>query len=228
MEKLLTEGIGHTEFKDTKIGRIPKGWDVAKIFDIVEKIQDGNYGADYPKANEMLTNGVPFLTSTVISKNSRVNTNKLKYISEEKHKLLKKAHLKKNDVIFTNRGANVGAVAINPDFLDGANIGPQLTLLRCKDASMLYELLFFYLQSPTFERILKSVDSGSAMNFLSIKTTGNFHVILPSLPEQKQIASILSTVDDKIDVLNQKKSEFQILKKGLSQQLLTGQMRVKV
>ena len=93
---------------------------------------------------------------------------------------------------------------------------------------MLYELLFFYLQSPTFERILKSVDSGSAMNFLSIKTTGNFHVILPSLPEQKQIASILSTVDDKIDVLNQKKSEFQILKKGLSQQLLTGQMRVKV
>ena len=228
MEKLLTEGIGHTEFKETKIGRIPKGWDVVKIFDVVEKIQDGNYGADYPKADEMLPTGVPFLTSAVISRNSRVDTSKLKYISKEKHELLKKAHLKKHDVLFTNRGANVGQVAINPDFLNGANIGPQLTLLRCKDKLMDYQILFFYLQSPIFNKILKSVDSGSAMNFLSIKTTGNFLVILPPLEEQKQIATILSTVDDKIEVLNQKKTHYQILKKGLSQQLLTGQMRVKI
>lgn len=36
MKKLLTEGIGHTEFKDSEIGRIPKDWEVKKIEDIAE------------------------------------------------------------------------------------------------------------------------------------------------------------------------------------------------
>jgi len=36
MQELLTKGIGHTEFKDTEIGRIPKDWEVVKLRDIVE------------------------------------------------------------------------------------------------------------------------------------------------------------------------------------------------
>lgn len=36
MQKLLTEGIGHKEFKDTEIGKIPKEWQVVKIQDVAE------------------------------------------------------------------------------------------------------------------------------------------------------------------------------------------------
>src|SRR3990170_8740185 len=31
MQKLLTRGIGHTEYKDTPIGKIPKTWQIAKL-----------------------------------------------------------------------------------------------------------------------------------------------------------------------------------------------------
>ena len=31
MQELLTKGIGHTEFKDSPVGRIPKGWEVVKL-----------------------------------------------------------------------------------------------------------------------------------------------------------------------------------------------------
>ena len=34
MQKLLTEGIGHTEFKDSELGRIPKSWESAKIGEV--------------------------------------------------------------------------------------------------------------------------------------------------------------------------------------------------
>ena len=34
--KLFSEGIGHNEFKDTKIGRIPKEWEVLKINDVAD------------------------------------------------------------------------------------------------------------------------------------------------------------------------------------------------
>ncbi len=36
MQKLLTKGIGNTEFRDTEIGRIPKGWDVKRLGEIVQ------------------------------------------------------------------------------------------------------------------------------------------------------------------------------------------------
>jgi type I restriction enzyme S subunit len=49
---------------------------------------------------------------------------------------------------------------------------------------------------------------------------------LPFLAEQQKIADILSTVDEKLDILREKKETYQTLKKGLMQQLLTGALRV--
>jgi type I restriction enzyme S subunit len=53
-------------------------------------------------------------------------------------------------------------------------------------------------------------------------------VPLPSLQEQKQIAKILFTTDNKLDTLREKKTRYEQLKKGLMQKLLTGEVRVKV
>ena len=52
MNELLTKGIGHTEFKDSELGRIPKSWNEitfenALNLKIIEEIQDGNHGAQY-------------------------------------------------------------------------------------------------------------------------------------------------------------------------------------
>ena len=49
---------------------------------------------------------------------------------------------------------------------------------------------------------------------------------LPSLPEQKAIAAILSNVDETIQNEKLHKSSLEKLKKGLMQQLLTGKIRV--
>ncbi|MDA9976309.1 restriction endonuclease subunit S, partial [Alphaproteobacteria bacterium] len=37
MNELLTKGIGHTEFKDSELGRIPKSWEVRKVSDLVSQ-----------------------------------------------------------------------------------------------------------------------------------------------------------------------------------------------
>ena len=43
MNELLTKGIGHTEFKDSELGRIPKGWGVSALGTLCQKIQDGTH-----------------------------------------------------------------------------------------------------------------------------------------------------------------------------------------
>ena len=54
MQELLTKGIGHTEFKDTEIGRIPKEWEVVRLGKVVVSYKNGiykprkYYGRGYP------------------------------------------------------------------------------------------------------------------------------------------------------------------------------------
>ena len=53
-------------------------------------------------------------------------------------------------------------------------------------------------------------------------------ILLPPLPEQREIADILSTVDERIKLLKEKKEKLERVKKGLMNELLTGRRRVKV
>ncbi|OSK28365.1 type I restriction-modification enzyme S subunit [Escherichia coli TA144] len=204
---------------------VPKGWEVLHLKDVASKIQDGIYGADYPKADEFVASGIPFLTSKVIGGIGTINPDKFDYIKEEKHQSLKKAQIVAGDILFTNRGANVGTIAIVPDYIATANIGPQLTLVRCNDC-ILKEYLFQFLRGSFFQKQIQQRDSGSAMNFFGIKDTERFKVLVPSLSEQKRIAQILSTWDKAISVTEKLLANSQQQKKALMQQLLTGKKRL--
>lgn len=71
-------------YKQTEIGSIPLDWQLKELRDVCIKIQDGNYGAFYPKSSEFISYGVPFLTSKVLGKAGNINFNKVDYISNEK------------------------------------------------------------------------------------------------------------------------------------------------
>lgn len=53
-------------------------------------------------------------------------------------------------------------------------------------------------------------------------------VVIPSLPEQKAIAEVLTTADDEIATHRKKLDALRLQKRGLMQQLLTGKTRVKI
>lgn len=205
---------------------VPNGWEVKSLKDITLKIQDGNYGADYPKQNEMVSAGIPFLTSKVLGGDGKINKEKFDYITPEKHAQLKKAQITKHDVLFTNRGANVGVIAITDESLSDANIGPQLTLIRANREQLKHSFLYFALKGEYFQKQVKGQDSGSAMNFFGIKATEKFKILVPPLPEQRKIAKILSTWDQAIATTECLIATSQQQKKALMQQLLTGKKRL--
>jgi len=225
MQRLLSRGIGHSEFRKSEVGEIPASWEVKKIGEITEKVQDGNYGNSYPKNEEFIDYGVPFITSAAIGDTKKINEDKIKYISIDKHMELSKAHIEIDDVLFTNRGANSGEVALVNKKYDGGNIGPQLTLLRSSKNIIISKYLFYYLQSNMMIKQFNMNDGGSAMNFFSISTTKSFKIAYPNLEEQNKIAEILSSVDNEIEEYKNNKQKLEELKKGLMQQLLTGKIR---
>ncbi|WP_298066801.1 restriction endonuclease subunit S [uncultured Acinetobacter sp.] len=213
-------------YKQTEIGSIPLDWQLKELRDVCIKIQDGNYGAFYPKSSEFISYGVPFLTSKVLGKAGNINFNKVDYISNEKHKVLLKAHLELNDVLFTNRGASVGAIGYVDARISNGNIGPQLTLLRVNSfVDSLY--LFQIMKSSWVQKQILSQDSGSAMNFFGVGATGKFKLPIPdNINEQKIIANILTDVDALICELEKLIAKKQAIKTATMQQLLTGKTRL--
>ncbi|WP_462178792.1 restriction endonuclease subunit S [Pseudoalteromonas gelatinilytica] len=204
---------------------IPSDWKIQSLGDVCIKVQDGNYGAFYPKSSEFIDYGVPFLTSKVLGKTGKIDKNKIDFISAEKHQQLKKAHLNLHDVLFTNRGASVGAIGFVDESIANGNIGPQLTLLRAsEDIKPTY--LYHIMKSFWVKNQIQGQDSGSAMNFFGIGTTLKFRFPTPNLKEQTAIANALSDVDALLTELEKLIAKRQAIKTATMQQLLTGKTRL--
>ncbi|SDR97186.1 type I restriction enzyme, S subunit [Polaribacter sp. KT25b] len=194
-------------------------WEEKRLGEVCIKIQDGNYGASYPKTNEFIEIGIPFLTSKALGTGGSIISNKIDFIPIKKHQELKKAHLMLNDVLFTNRGANVGAIAFVDTTISHGNIGPQLTLLRVDMNIIESTFLYHSMNSFKVRKQVRSQDSGSAMNFFGIGATSKFKISLPSLKEQQKIATYLSAIDTKIENVQTQIDKTQAFKKGLLQQM---------
>lgn len=94
-----------------------------------------------------------------------------------------------------------------------------------KDVSK--EYLFYLLISSETQKKFEMCAAGSGVRNLNKDIVGEIRIKLPSLPEQKAIADILSKADEEIALLTQKLSALKTQKTGLMQKLLTGQIRVK-
>lgn len=219
MEKLLTEGVGHMEFKDTKIGRMPTGWNVVNINTISNRKSGHTPNRKIP---EYWNGGIKWVSLADTYRLDTLYLNETDHnISEEGINNSSAVKLKKGAVIIS-RDAGVGKSTIINDVMA---VSQHFIAWECGE-TLFNEFLFYLLQKwkGKFERIA----NGTTIKTIGLDFFKKMEIPHPPIEEQKQIASILSIVDSKIEVLSKKKSQYQTLKKGLSQQLLTGQMRVKV
>ncbi|MFA6396759.1 MAG: restriction endonuclease subunit S, partial [Sulfurimonas sp.] len=110
MQRLLSEGIGHSEFKESEIGQIPAGWDYQTFEEAKIQIIDGDRGTNYPKQHDFFQEGFClFLSAKNVTKRGFEFFEK-QFITEEKDSLLRKGKLVKFDIVLTTRGT-VGNIA---------------------------------------------------------------------------------------------------------------------
>lgn len=226
MQDLLTKGIGHKKFKKTKLGKIPEEWEVVKIENSGIALIDGDRGVNYPKLKDFFDKEYCLFLSNKNIKNDRFVFNESSFISKEKDEKLRKGKLEREDIILTSRGT-VGNVAYYNSQIPFENIRINSGMLILRHGKN-YNPLFLYklLSGPFMKQRYKDMGSGSAQPQLPIKSLEQIEIPLLPKEEQKQIAEILSEIDNKIEINKLIKNKLTQLKKGLMQDLLSGRVRV--
>ncbi|MEB9898144.1 restriction endonuclease subunit S, partial [Bacillus cereus] len=94
MQKLLTKGIGHREFKKTELGEIPVEWEVKKIGELAMI----DYGISEAVSQNTDHNiGIPIITGANIGLDGKLDTSKLVYIERKNQERFK---LNVGDLLF--------------------------------------------------------------------------------------------------------------------------------
>jgi type I restriction enzyme S subunit len=111
------------------------------------------------------------------------------------------------DVVFTSKGT-VGRFGFVTKGIQRFVYSPQLCFWRSLDNSAIDpRFLFYWVQGKEFYRQYKSVSQKTDMaEYVSLSDQRSMEVTLPLLEQQKAIAHILGTLDDKIG-LNRKTNE---------------------
>lgn len=185
-------------------------WVELPIKDVAVKLTSG--GTPSTKKSEYYENGdIPWLNTKEVDYNRITSTEK--YITEEGLKNSSAKWIEENSVIVAMYGATAAKTAITKI--------PLTTNQACCNIIVNhevcdYEFLFYNISNKYSE--LENIAVGAAQQNLSVGVIGNFILKFPPLPEQKAIASVLSSLDDKIDLLHQQNQTLEALAETLFRQ----------
>lgn len=191
--------------KQTEIGPLPEEWNVA-LLGSVAKVQSG---FAFSGNTISILGEVPIIRLTSIGRGRVLIDRNARYLGD--------ASKIPGQFLVTNGDLLIAMTGGGEDNLEtaagrvGKYIGTENALLNQRVGKIVVinsnlidrEYLYFYLSHESVTRYLASNANGSAQSNLTVGHIENLVLSLPPLLEQSRIASILSSLDDKIE-LNRK------------------------
>ena len=188
-------------FKETKIGKIPERWDVLPIKEITEVVTDYVANGSFASLAENVIyrdeEDIAVLIRLVDYNNFQ---GKFVFINEHAYEFLSKSKLYGNEIIISNVGANVGTVFRCPKLQYKMSLAPNAIMVKFKENDDFY---FHWIRGYNGQQMLKSIITGSAQPKFNKTNFKEMVAPVPPIDEQDKIASILNSIDEKIN-LNKK------------------------
>jgi type I restriction enzyme, S subunit len=183
-------------------------WREVKLSDIAD-VRDGTH--DSPKESK---EGKFLITSKHI-KYGKIDFSKAYLISKNDFEAVnKRSKVDKYDILFSMIGT-IGEMVIidfEPDFAI-KNVG--LFKTSNKDLS---QWIYYYFKSNDAQAEIDASLKGSTQQYITLGDLRNFPIKIPPLEEQKAIAEVLSSLDDKIDLLHRQNKTLESMAETLFRQ----------
>ncbi len=169
-------------------------------------VEDGNHGEYRPRRDEFVETGVAFICAADMDV-GRVLFESASKINAKARERITKGIGAPGDVLLSHKDT-VGKVAFVPNDAPPFVCSPQTTFWRTLEEERLdRRYLYAYLRSPDFQAQLRTRSGENDMApYVSVTSQRGFSIKLPPIAEQRAIAHILGTLDDKIE-LNRRMNE---------------------
>ena len=183
-------------------------WRTAKIEDIAERVAMGPFGSSI-KVETFVSSGVPVISGQHLHGFKVDDREVYNFITPEHAERLKNANVQRGDIVLTHRG-NIGQVSLVPEDskYERYVVSQSQFFIRCDRAKAIPEYVVAYFKSHEGQHKLLANTSQVGVPSIAQPVTylRTIEIPLPPLAEQRAIAHILGTVDDKIE-LNRRMSE---------------------
>ena len=183
-------------------------WEEYSLSDIAELT--GGYAF---KSNQYMGNGVFVLRTLNIDDEGYMSMDDSVYVSNFDAEKFEKFKLFEKDILFVMVGATLGKVGRVTKNVLPALLNQNMWCIRAKNNLVDQDFLYYSFKQNVTQII--GWASGSARGFLRRDDCRNLKIKIPPLKEQKAIAHILRTLDDRI-ALNRERNE---ILEGIAQSL---------
>ena len=158
--------------------------------------------------------GIPVIRNYNL-KNGKIDCTNLSFVSEEDYnERVKRAIPEESDIIIS-REAPMGVVGIIPEGFQCC-LGQRLVLLKIDKSKCIPTYLLYSLMSEYVQLQIRRINrTGSIVSNLNISSLKELKILLHNFEEQSKIATILSSIDDKISLNNQINRELEAMAKTL-------------
>ncbi|MCX7107033.1 MAG: restriction endonuclease subunit S [Methylococcales bacterium] len=192
-------------------------WVEYKLGEAPLEILDGDRGKNYPSQDEFQINGYCLFLSTKNVRFDGFDLSDCQYISKERDELLRKGKLKINDIVLTTRGTigNIGFFDASIK-IEHIRINSGMVIIRPIEDRLFPTFNYYVFRK--LQNDFHTFTSGSAQPQLPIRDIKEIDISLPLLPEQKAIAAVLSSLDDKIDLLHRQNKTLEAMAETLFRQ----------
>jgi type I restriction enzyme S subunit len=208
-----------SKFKQTEVGLIPEDWELTTLGKLIKLKNGYAFSSEHysPKGNILITPG-----NFKISGGTHFNFKNTLYFDGE---FSPNMVLKSGDLVLVmtdltpdcNLLGKSGIINHNEIILHNQRIGKiEIQTIKTNKA-----FLNIYFNSSFFSNWMKSTATGSTVRHTSVPTINSSKIVLPTLKEQKAIASALSDVDELIAKLEKLIEKKKAIKQGAMQALLT-------
>lgn len=206
----------------TRLAGFAGEWKSAPLSQISEFITKGATPTTYGFGWQ--SDGILFLRSECVAQDG-LDLSQSMFISEEANRVLRRSEVRSGDILMTITG-NVGRVVLLRLSVPSANINQHIARIRIRAESAFAPFIFHHLTQRCVREHFCSIVTGQAYPQISLKQVRDAAIPLPSLPEQMAIASVLTDMDDDIELIEEKLEKVKQVKGGMMQQLLTGRIRL--
>ena len=171
-------------------------WKEYKASEFCSNVTDGTHDSPKPKPF-----GHYMITSKHL-KNNQIDFSSANFISEEDYqKVIKRSSVEQYDILFSMIGTIGNVVHVKQKDVDFAVKNMGIFKLS-KDYLKSY-WLYYWLNSPCSKEYIYQRLAGSTQSYLTLNSLRDFPVLYPGTDDARRIVSILSSLDDKIE-LNRK------------------------